>query len=69
MDGYEVIRKLRRERATQDIPVIVITGTPLDDDYDHVRILGMGVEHMLTKPFSVETLVEEIKRVGSGATG
>jgi hypothetical protein len=25
----------------------------------------MGVEHMLTKPFTVETLVEEIKRVES----
>ena len=43
--------------------MIVITGTPIDDDYDHINILGMGVEHMLTKPFSVETLVEEIKRV------
>lgn len=66
MDGYEVIRKLRLEQATRNIPVIVITGSSLDDDYDHVQILGMGVEHMLTKPFTVETLVQEIKRVGSG---
>jgi len=63
MDGYEVIRHLRREQTTRGIPVIIITGNPLDD-YDQVRILGMGVEHMLTKPFSVESLVEEIKRVG-----
>jgi CheY-like chemotaxis protein len=69
MDGYEVIRNLRREQATRSIPVIVITGSSFDDDYDHVEILGMGVEHMLTKPFSVETLVEEIKRVGHGAAG
>jgi len=27
----------------------------------------MGVEHMLIKPFTVETLVEEIKRVESEA--
>ena len=66
MDGYEVIRHLRQEHITRNIPVIVITGTPIDDDYDHIKILGMGVEHMLTKPFSVETLVEEIKRVESG---
>jgi GAF domain-containing protein/DNA-binding response OmpR family regulator/nitrogen-specific signal transduction histidine kinase/HAMP domain-containing protein len=69
MDGYEVIRNLRREQATRSIPVIVITGSSFDDDYDHVEILGMGVEHMLTKPFSVETLVEEIKRVGHEAAG
>jgi GAF domain-containing protein/DNA-binding response OmpR family regulator/nitrogen-specific signal transduction histidine kinase/HAMP domain-containing protein len=67
MDGYEVIRNLRREQATRSIPVIVITGSSFDDDYDHVEILGMGVEHMLTKPFTVATLVEEIKRVGHGA--
>ncbi len=67
MDGYEVIRNLRRDQATRNIPVIVITGSSLDDDYDHVKVLGMGVEHMLTKPFTVETLVEEIKRVGCEA--
>jgi PAS domain S-box-containing protein len=65
MDGYEVIRSLRREQATRNIPVIIITGYTFDDD-DHVKIVGMGVEHMLTKPFSIETLVEEIKRVGTG---
>jgi signal transduction histidine kinase/DNA-binding response OmpR family regulator len=66
MDGYDVIRSLRREEATRNIPVIVITGAPLDDLHKHVEILGMGVEQLLTKPFSIETLVEEIKRVESG---
>ena len=69
MDGYEVIRNLRGERATRNIPVIVITGSSFDDDYDHVKVFGMGVEHMLTKPFTVETLVEEIKRVEAEAAG
>jgi PAS domain S-box-containing protein len=64
MDGYEVIRKLRQEQATRDIPVIIITGSSVDDDYEQVEILGMGVKHLLTKPFTIETLVEEIKRVG-----
>jgi DNA-binding response OmpR family regulator/nitrogen-specific signal transduction histidine kinase len=67
MDGYEVIRNLRDEHTTRNIPVIVITGSSFDDDYDHVKVFGMGVEHMLTKPFTVETLVEEIKRVESEA--
>jgi DNA-binding response OmpR family regulator len=66
MDGYEVIRHLRQEHTTRNIPVIVITGATLEDDRDHINILGMGVERMLTKPFSVEALVQEIKRVESG---
>jgi DNA-binding response OmpR family regulator len=64
MDGYEVIRGLRRQQATQGIPVIAITGYALDSDRDNIEILGMGVANTLIKPFSVETLVEEIKRVG-----
>jgi len=63
MDGYEVIRGLRRQRATQGIPVIAITGYVLDSDRDKVEILGMGVANTLIKPFSVEALVKEIKRV------
>jgi PAS domain S-box-containing protein len=62
MDGSEVIRRLRREPATRDIPVIVITGSSFDDA--QVRVVGMGVKHMLTKPFTIETLVQEIKRIG-----
>jgi CheY-like chemotaxis protein len=63
MDGYEVIRRLRREQATRDIPVLVITGSSFDDA--RVRVVGMGVKHMLTKPFTIETLVQEIKRIGA----
>jgi signal transduction histidine kinase/DNA-binding response OmpR family regulator len=63
MDGYEVIRGLRRQQATQGIPVIAITGYALDSDRDKVEMLGMGVANTLMKPFSVEALVKEIKRV------
>jgi CheY-like chemotaxis protein len=66
MDGDEVIRSLRREQATRDIPVIVITGSSFDDA--QVRVVGMGVKHMLTKPFTIETLVQEITRIGSDMT-
>ncbi len=59
-----MIRGLRRQQATQGIPVIAITGYALDSDRDNIEVLGMGVANTLIKPFSVETLVEEIKRVG-----
>jgi GAF domain-containing protein/DNA-binding response OmpR family regulator/HAMP domain-containing protein len=60
MDGYEVIRTLRREQATRNLPVIVITGTVFDEN-DRVKVLGMGVEKLLTKPFNAEALVQEIE--------
>jgi two-component system alkaline phosphatase synthesis response regulator PhoP len=67
MDGYEVIRKLRQDSTTSAIPVIIITGNSLDDK-DCVKVLGSEVRHLLTKPFTIETLVEEIKRVGYKTT-
>jgi DNA-binding response OmpR family regulator len=61
MDGYEVIRQLKGDRATRSIPVIVITASPVDKARDRVRVLGMGAAQYVTKPFSIETLVREIK--------
>ncbi len=62
MDGYEVIRRLKRDEATRGIPIIVITASPVDKERDKVRVLGMGVSRYMSKPLSVETIVAEIKK-------
>ncbi|MFQ5578942.1 MAG: PleD family two-component system response regulator [Anaerolineae bacterium] len=63
MDGVEVIQKLKEQPDTADIPIIVITGSSIDHDSDTIKVLGMGAGHMLTKPFSLDELVSEIKRL------
>jgi PAS domain S-box-containing protein len=61
MDGYEVIRRLKANEATRAVPIIVITASPLDKERDRVRVLDLGASQYVTKPLSVEMLVQEIK--------
>lgn len=68
MDGYEMIAKLKETEFTANIPVIVITGHSVDKQNDTIKVVGLGAKNMLTKPFSVEELVAEIKRLEQPAT-
>ncbi|MEJ2207734.1 MAG: response regulator, partial [Anaerolineae bacterium] len=73
MDGYEVIRRLKADVETSAIPIIVITASPVDKERDRVRVLGMGASQYVTKPLSIENLIDEIKRAmaaeGRGSAG
>jgi CheY-like chemotaxis protein len=62
IDGYEVIRRLKRQEATRSISIIVITASPVDKDRDRIKVLGLGANHYMTKPLSIEALVREIKK-------
>jgi len=62
LDGWTVIRKLKENPQTASIPVIVLTGKPVDPERDKTRVFGMGVRQVLTKPISVEMLVGEIRK-------
>ena len=53
MDGIEVIRKIRTWSVA---PVIVISAR--SDDRDKVEALDAGADDYLTKPFSVEELLQ-----------
>ncbi|RME51330.1 MAG: response regulator, partial [Caldilineae bacterium] len=63
MDGLEVIERLKQEEQTAAIPIIVITGSSVDRNSDTIKMLGLGARHLLTKPFSLEDLVAEIKQM------
>ena len=49
VDGFEVLRRLKRAPGTRDIPVIMISA--LDDLASVVRCIEEGAEDHLTKPF------------------
>jgi CheY-like chemotaxis protein len=59
MNGFEVIKALKANPATNDIPIVVLTGTHISEDDKH-QGLTMGVSKYLTKPFSADDLVREI---------
>jgi CheY-like chemotaxis protein len=51
LDGAEVLRLLRSTEFGRRIPVVVVTGAPVDDE---VRALASAV---LTKPFEIDELM------------
>lgn len=51
MDGYQVCRKLKSTRLTQQIPIIFSTSKCTDED--EVLGLSMGASDYITKPFNM----------------
>ncbi len=62
LDGFEVARRLRRdEGAATRIPIIFLTAR--DTTQDKVTGLRLGSDDYVTKPFSIEELIERVKAV------
>jgi DNA-binding response OmpR family regulator len=60
MNGFEVIRHLKSNPKSCDIPVVVLTGTYISDE-DKRHGLTLGVAKYLTKPFAADDILREIK--------
>lgn len=54
MDGYEVCRQLRRQRRTQDTPIIFLTEKR--ERMDRLQGLELGAVDYITKPFDIQEL-------------
>ena len=60
-DGPTVLRKLRENENTKDIPVVFLTG--INDKEKIQKVLAMKPQGYLLKPIECEQLVEVISRV------
>jgi two-component system sensor histidine kinase/response regulator len=58
MDGFEVCRRLKENKATRDIPVIFMTS--LDDTNNKIRGFQVGAVDYVTKPFQQEEVMARI---------
>ena len=59
MDGHEVLRRLRAQPSTADIPVIFVTA--LDADEDEEIGLALGAVDYVTKPIKPALLLARVK--------
>ena len=60
-DGISILKKLRMQGTTEDIPVIMATAK--GTEYDKVTGLDLGADDYITKPFGIMELVARIKAV------
>jgi len=61
MDGLALIRKLKADKRTSHIPVILLTA--LTGEGEQLEGLGTGANDYITKPFSYEVLGAKIKNL------
>lgn len=61
LSGVEWARRLRKEEAYADIPIILITAR--GEEEDKIRGLDVGADDYVTKPFSPRELTARIKAV------
>ena len=61
MDGLEVCRRLKADRRTQAIPVLMLTGR--SEEADVIRGLEMGADDYMVKPFSPKVLIARLRAV------
>ncbi|MGB8274354.1 MAG: PleD family two-component system response regulator [Alphaproteobacteria bacterium] len=59
MDGFEVCRRLKANRATMHVPVVMVTA--LSEKVDRLRGLEAGADDFLTKPVNDTALFARIK--------
>jgi DNA-binding response OmpR family regulator len=59
VDGYDVVRTLRREE--RNVPIVVITGRT--DEIDRVLGFELGADDYICKPFSPREVVARIKSI------
>ena len=59
--GIEVCRRLRRDKTTAHVPIIMLTAREAEDD--RVRGLETGADDYLTKPFSPRELLARVVAV------
>jgi DNA-binding response OmpR family regulator len=65
IDGFEVLRRLRRNKRTEMIPVIVLTGRKQEGGV--LEGVALGAHDFFVKPFIPEELVARIGRVLAGS--
>src|SRR3990170_559992 len=65
MDGFEVLKVLRRDPETETLPVIMLTAKAQDKDV--FEGYHYGADMYLTKPFNPMELVTFVKRIAAGA--
>lgn len=58
-DGLTILRRLRTQAETRDVPVILVTAK--SSELDTVRGLDLGADDYLAKPFGIMELISRVK--------
>lgn len=61
LSGIEVCRRLKRSKATSEVPVLMLTAR--GEEEDRIRGLDIGADDYVVKPYSVKELMARVRAV------
>ena len=61
IDGWEAIKILKSDKATSEIPIIVLTAHAMDGDRE--KALASGCDEYDTKPVDFQRLLSKIEKL------
>ncbi len=67
IDGYEVLRQLRADGRTEQLPVLMLTAKGQREDRE--TALQFGADLFITKPFANDEIIEAVKKLADGRPG
>ncbi len=59
MGGFELLKKVKKDPATKDIPIILITGQAMKTKE---KAIGLGASDFITKPLNMEKFINKVRR-------
>ena len=62
MDGYEVLRRLKEEERTREIPVVILSSSRQEPDLK--RAYALGVNSYIVKPVDIAQFFKAVGEVG-----
>lgn len=61
IDGWEVLRRIKKGPLSRKVPVIMLTGKT--EDRDKIKGYEIGADYYVTKPYNINRLLPVIKNM------
>jgi CheY-like chemotaxis protein len=62
VDGLEVLQRLRADKRTRLLPVVILTSS--NEDQDRINGYGMGANSYVRKPVDFAQFIEAVRQLG-----
>lgn len=63
LSGVEVIKMIKQHKKAKDIPIVVMTGYPIEVNFAESAIKSMGIVEYIRKPVQIQELLSLVRRV------